>query len=72
MFAFVPDNAPPRILRFVGPEHFAAPSIVCQLDEASNLLIINRALYDRLSEIDQHQVVRTCADVLYSELPEAA
>lgn len=58
-FAFVPDDAPPRLVRFVGPGAMPGKGIVSMYDASNNLLIVDRAIYDALSLEQQRAVLRT-------------
>ncbi len=61
-FALCPDTGPPRLWRFVDDDIMLAARLVAMLDEKSNLLIINRELFEQLPEFpDRHQVLRTHA-----------
>jgi hypothetical protein len=56
-FSLIPDEGPPRLIRFtkLGGE------LLCVLNVESNLLMIDKAKYDRLTPDDQHLVLRTQA-----------
>ena len=57
-YALCPDDGLPRLWRFVAPG--VLPSdLLCELNKAQNLLVIDREKFDRLIEIDQHIVLRT-------------
>jgi hypothetical protein len=60
-FALTPDDGPPRILRFAGAGDMPTGNTLCVLDEANNVLTINKVLFDRLPRMEQHQVERTHA-----------
>ena len=64
-FALCPDGGPPRLWRFVDDETMSAARMVTLLDAETNLLIINRPLFDQLAELDKHQVLRTHARAEY-------
>lgn len=68
MFAYCPDNGPPRIIRFVDDvsrmptdvhRYCGETPIVSHLDERTNVLTINRKLFERLDEYNQRQVEKT-------------
>jgi hypothetical protein len=58
-FAFVPDEGPPRLIRYV--EHGSLPDgdLVSIFDATNNLLIVDREHFDRLDKPEQEQVLRT-------------
>jgi hypothetical protein len=66
MFALCPDNGPPRLWRFVEDEIMTAAHMVSMLDKQANTLLINRPLFDQLSELNQHMVLRTHARIEYT------
>jgi hypothetical protein len=57
-FALVPDDGPPRLIRFTT----LGPQVLCELDSEKNLLLIDKAKYERLSPEDQHLVLRSQVD----------
>lgn len=58
-FALCPDDGLPRLWRFVEDETMTKDSVVSILDSGQNLLVINRTLFDKLGEHEQHIVLRT-------------
>jgi hypothetical protein len=60
-FALTPDDGPPRILRFVEPGALPDDRTLCVLDYETNVLTINKVLYEKLSRTQQHEVQRTHA-----------
>ncbi len=60
-FSFAPDGGPPRILRFVDPDKMPDGDTLCTLDDTTNVLTINKELYELLDEMEQHRVQRTHA-----------
>lgn len=64
-FALCPDNGPPRLWRFVEDDALTEAGIVSMLYEASNLLVVNRPLFDRLSEMNRHMVLHTHTHTKY-------
>jgi hypothetical protein len=58
-FAFTNDAGVPRIIRYV--DHGTLPSLhmLALYDEPSNLLIIDRAHYERITETERHMLLRT-------------
>jgi hypothetical protein len=65
-FALCPDNGPPRLWRFVEDDVMTAAHMVSMLDAQHNILLINRSLFDKLSELNQHMVLRTHARIEYT------
>lgn len=57
-FAFNPDNGPARLFRYVEPGVLPS-NVVSIFHEKDNLLIINKGLFDLLSDFDKKQVLRT-------------
>jgi hypothetical protein len=57
-FAFNPDTGPPRLIRYVDSS-MLPPGVVCDFDSDTNLLRVNRELYNKLDDVGQHQVLRT-------------
>lgn len=59
-FALCPDGGLPRLWRFVEADRTMTEGcIVSVLHREENILIINRALYDQLGELERHIVLRT-------------
>lgn len=58
-FAFTPDDGPPRLERYVEAGTMPGKDLVALFDPKTNLLVINRELFDRLQKTDQHRVLRT-------------
>jgi hypothetical protein len=59
VFSLTPDGKPPRIIRFksgLGPG-----TLLCVLDPTTNVLIINKYLYDTLDDLQKNRVQRTQA-----------
>lgn len=65
-FALCPDNGPPRLWRFVDNPAMTNDKVVAMLVPEKNLLIVNRELFDRLSDIDKHMTLRTHARLTYA------
>lgn len=61
IFSLTPDGKPPRIIRFVGAPWPMAPDLLSVLDDQTNVLIINRRLYDTLDDLQKNRVQRTQA-----------
>jgi hypothetical protein len=57
-FALCPDDGYPRLWRFVAPG-VLPENMLCELNKAQNLLVIDKEQFDRLIEMDQHRVLRT-------------
>jgi hypothetical protein len=61
-FAIIPDEGPPRLFRyFYGGEEMP----IAMLDRTHNLLFINRDKFSKLSNAEQHIVMRTHAAVIH-------
>ena len=59
-FNLCPDDGPPRLWRFVDDDRTMTEGcIVSVLHKEENCLIINRALFDQLPELQRHMVLRT-------------
>lgn len=56
VFAFNPDNGPPRVIRFVD---VLTDNVLAVLDKKQNVLVIVRRHYERLSWVQQHRLLRT-------------
>lgn len=65
-FALCPDNGPPRLWRFVDDDILTAGRIAAMLDAEQNLLIVNRPVFDTMTEQDQHITLRTHARFVYA------
>lgn len=63
-FAFVPDDGPPRLIRFVGPDQFPSSDTIATLDRPNNLLRVNRELFEQLDKEEQEKVLRTSSPFL--------
>jgi len=67
-FALVPDNGPPRLIRYDLP--WSDYDLVAVLEIDQNLLRINREIYDKLSAFQQHMVLLCRKEFLYiGDLP---
>ena len=67
-FAFNPDDRPARIFRYVEPGTLPSREIISLYDETSNLLIIDKANFEKLTQVQKHLVLRThepCIEVDY-------
>ena len=58
-FAFCPDDAPPRLIRFVEPGVLPGRELLSIYDASKNLVIINRELYAQLPKQEQRETLRT-------------
>lgn len=59
-FAICPEGGYPRLFRF----DITDDRVLSELDEAQNLLRINKYLFDQLPEHLQHEVYKTHAKIL--------
>jgi len=57
--AVFPDDAPPRLWRFVESAAMPHPDVVAMLDKKNNVLRVNRDLFDTLDRDQQKRVMRT-------------
>lgn len=64
MFAFNPDDAPARLMRYV-PDGVLPRGVLAVYDKANNLLVISRPLFDLLDDVQQKLTLRTHAPVIY-------
>jgi len=70
VFAFNPDDRPARIFRYVAPGTLPSREIVSLYDKTSNLLIIDKANFEKLTPMQKHLVLRThepCIEVDHFE-----
>lgn len=58
-FAFNPDGGPARIIRYVEAGTLPATNLLALYDKSQNLLIIDREYFEKLSDTEQHIVLRT-------------
>ncbi len=61
-YALCPDNGPPRLWRFVAAGELGYEGgrpIVTILLHKDNLLLIDKELYDKQGELQQHMLLRT-------------
>lgn len=58
-FAMNPDDGLPRLFRYVEPGTLPAKNLLALYDKGQNLLIIDRDYFSKLSETEQHLVLRT-------------
>lgn len=65
----VPDDAPPRLIRF-SEESLGADDIAARLDKEQNLLVVRKDYYERLSPMAQDMLTK--ADKEYVFLDELA
>jgi hypothetical protein len=61
-FAFTPDDAPPRLIRFAYLRGYTAALYYPE----SNLVVIDRDSFDRLSKERQEDVLRTHKSLRFS------
>lgn len=59
VFAFNPDDGPPRLFRYVEPGTLPSRDLLSIYDKTQNLLIIDRAHFAKLSDVEKHFVLRT-------------
>jgi hypothetical protein len=59
-FAFNPDDGPARIIRFV---EIGTDNVLAVYDRKQNLLTVDRLYYERLTWLQQHQLLRTHSPV---------
>ncbi|MGE0677812.1 hypothetical protein [Pseudolabrys sp.] len=57
--AFCPDDAPPRLFRYLPKTEFPHDEVLATLDKTSNILRINKDLFDNLSWLQKHLLLRT-------------
>jgi len=63
-FAFCPEKGYPRLMRYVPSEAMPTPTTITTLDREQNVLVINKPIFDRLTELDRHRVLRTHERIL--------
>jgi hypothetical protein len=66
-FIMTPDNRPPRIIRFVNK---MPTNTVALYNHATNVVVIDRWVFDMLSTDKQEKVLRTQADLTLSDVTE--
>ena len=69
-WAFNPDDRPARLFRYVEPGTLPSRDIISLYDKSSNLLIIDRVNFAKLTPMQKHLVLRThepCIEVDYFE-----
>lgn len=57
-FAYIPNEGPPRIIRFAPPDFMSGPWVAV-FHKASNLLVINEDIYRALSREEQVEMFKT-------------
>ena len=63
-FALNPDDAPPRLIRYVDD---LPPGVIATLDTQHNLLRIQRNLYQQLTPMQQAGLIRTMQPMVLAE-----
>lgn len=58
-FALVPDDGPHRVVRFVTGEVMPSDRTIALLDRNTNVLLIERHLFEQLSPTQQSEIVKT-------------
>jgi len=58
-FAFNPDDRPARLFRYMEPGAMPGDNLLTLYYEEQNLLIINREEFEKLTDFEQKQVLRT-------------
>lgn len=70
--AFNPADVPMRLFRYVQPG-VLPDNVLCIFDPTQNLQIINKELYDQLSDVDQKILLRTQrTSIVFEEFRSAA
>jgi len=71
-FAFNPDDGPPRLMRYVEPGTLPGTNLLAIYDKAQNLLIIDRELFERLTDTERSITLRTTQSFLEVDLSRRA
>jgi hypothetical protein len=58
-FAFNPDDRPARLFRFVERGTLPSRNLIAIYVEKDNLLIIDREHYEKMTSVEQKQLLRT-------------
>jgi hypothetical protein len=58
-FAFNPDAGPARLIRYVEPGTLPGINLLAVLDKKANLLIIDKVLFERLTDTERQLVLKT-------------
>lgn len=58
-FVLVPDDGPHRVVRFVDGTHMPDDRTIAILDQRSNVLLVERHLYEQLSYEQKSDVIKT-------------
>lgn len=67
-FAFLPDDGPARLIRYVESIEGDEEGVVVALyDKKQNLLVVNRGLFSHLTKTQRNQLLRTHAPVTIFE-----
>ena len=72
MSAVLPENGPPRIWRFVDADAMPHPDTVAVHDRRTNVVTINRPLFDSLDPRSQDRVRKMDVAVIELRTPLAA
>lgn len=59
VFAFNPDDGPARLFRYVEPGTLPGANLLAIYVKHQNLLIIDRELFNQLTDTERHLVLRT-------------
>jgi hypothetical protein len=60
----VPDDGPPRLIRF-SDEPLGADDIAARLNKEQNLLVVRKDYYERLSPMAQDMLVKTDKEYVF-------
>lgn len=63
-FALVPDDGPHRVVRFVDQDKMPDDRTIAILDRNTNVLLIERHLFEQLSPAQQSELVKTQSRVI--------
>jgi hypothetical protein len=58
-FAYNPDDRPARLIRYVEPGTLPTKDLMALYDKGQNLLIIDRAHFEKLSRAEQNILKKT-------------
>jgi hypothetical protein len=68
-FAFNPDDGPARLIRYVDPGTLPGLDILALYDRTTNLLIIDRVHFAKLTETEKQLTLKTQRSCLTAERP---
>jgi hypothetical protein len=66
----VPDDGPPRLIRFVAQEDVRNHNVIAELDRDQNILFVVRDRFDAMTKEEQNRILKTSKRVTSAEVTD--